>query len=257
MNAEEKVLINNLLDTAYSWAAGYPVGICSGKESPKFTDDVAIQSKDATTEKNEISNQQKTEASITIPENFNTLDNIITKIRQCTRCPLCKSRKNVVPGMGVPKPLVMIIGEAPGAEEDQQGLPFVGAAGQLLDKMLNAIQLDRNSNCYIANILKCRPPMNRDPLPEEADSCRSFLDAQIQILRPKMILAMGRIASQHLLKTSEGINKLRGKFYDYKGIPVLPTYHPSALLRDTALKAPAWEDLKAFRTRLNSILQQE
>lgn len=249
MNVEEKVLINNFLDTAYSWAAGYPVGVCSGKEAPIFTDDVVTPQTNTATPKSEISEN--------IPVNFNTLDNIIKKIGQCTRCPLCKSRTNVVPGIGVSNPLVMIIGEAPGAEEDQQGLPFVGAAGQLLDKMLNAIQLDRNQNCYIANILKCRPPMNRDPLPEEADSCRSFLDAQIQVLKPKMILTMGRIATQNLLKTSEGINKLRGKFYDYKGIPVLPTYHPSALLRDAALKAPAWEDLKAFRTKLNNILQQE
>ncbi len=148
---------------------------------------------------------------------------------------------------------MLVIGEGPGADEDAKGEPFVGKAGQLLDKMLAAINLSRHTNCFIANIVKCRPPNNRDPMPDEADACRSFLDAQIGILKPKLILAVGRIAAQNLLNTTTGINKLRGQFFEYRGIPLLPTYHPSALLRNEDLKRPAWEDLKKFRTRLEEI----
>jgi len=144
----------------------------------------------------------------------------------------------------------MVIGEAPGADEDAKGEPFVGKAGQLLDKMLLSIGLSRFSNCFIANTIKCRPPQNRDPLPEEDAACSHFLQAQIDLLRPAAILAVGRVAAQHLLKTTDGINRLRGQFFDYQGIPLMPTFHPSALLRDESLKRPAWEDLKKFRGRL-------
>ncbi len=183
-----------------------------------------------------------------------SMEILAQKISSCTRCLLSKTRKNTVPGVGVQKPLVLVIGEGPGADEDAQGEPFVGKAGQLLDKMLAAIDLSRTKNCFIANIVKCRPPQNRDPLPEESTACSSFLQSQIQVLQPKLILAVGRIATQNLLNTSEGINKLRGKFLDYKGIPLMATYHPSALLRDESLKRPAWEDLKLFRLRLQEIV---
>ena len=182
-----------------------------------------------------------------------TMDSIAQKIRACSRCPLCKTRKNVVPGEGVSSPLVLVVGEGPGADEDEQGRPFVGRAGQLLDKMLAAINLSRQKNCFIANIVKCRPPMNRDPAPEESAACRSFLDAQIHVLKPKMVLAMGRVALQNLLDTSIGINRMRGQFVDFNGIPFMATYHPSALLRDESLKRPAWEDLKAFKAKLLEI----
>ncbi len=185
--------------------------------------------------------------------NHSALQNIARKIAICDRCRLCGGRTNTVPGIGVPEPLVLVIGEGPGADEDAKGEPFVGKAGQLLDKMLAAINLSRHTNCFIANIVKCRPPNNRDPMPDEADACRSFLDAQIGILKPKLILAVGRIAAQNLLNTTTGINKLRGQFFEYRGIPLLPTYHPSALLRNEDLKRPAWEDLKKFRTRLEEI----
>jgi DNA polymerase len=147
----------------------------------------------------------------------------------------------------------MFIGEGPGYHEDQQGLPFVGPAGQLLDKMLASIGLYRDKNCFIANIVKCRPPSNRDPLPEEAASCRDYLLRQIQILKPKIILSVGRIPTQFLLNTSEGITKLRGKLMDFQGIPFLPTFHPSALLRDENLKRPAWEDLKLLRKNIDEL----
>ena len=185
--------------------------------------------------------------------NDSVLQNIARKIANCNRCRLCGGRTNTVPGIGVPEPLVMVIGEGPGADEDAKGEPFVGKAGQLLDKMLAAINLSRHTNCFIANIVKCRPPNNRDPMPDEADACRSFLDAQIGILKPRLILAVGRIAAQNLLNTTTGINKLRGQFFEYRGIPLLPTYHPSALLRNEDLKRPAWEDLKKFRARLEEI----
>jgi len=149
---------------------------------------------------------------------------------------------------------VLVVGEGPGADEDAQGRPFVGKAGQLLDKMLAAISLSRGTNCYIANVVKCRPPQNREPAPDEAAACRPFLDAQISLIRPRAIIALGRTAAQNILSTSDGINKLRGRFFEYRGIPVLPTYHPSALLRDETLKRPAWEDLKRFRARLDEIL---
>jgi DNA polymerase len=185
------------------------------------------------------------------------IDHINEKITQCTRCPLAKTRSHTVPGEGSINPLVLVIGEGPGADEDPSGRPFVGKAGQLLDKMLIAIDLSRNTNTYITNIVKCRPPQNRDPLPEEAQACRSFLDLQIQLLKPKMILAIGRVSVQNLLGCKEAIENLRGKFFEYKDIPLMATYHPSALLRDESLKRPAWEDLKLFRTKLNEILNTE
>ena len=194
---------------------------------------------------------------------FRSMQEIYAAVAQCSACVLGQTRTHPVAGEG-PEELsrltnsveVMVIGEGPGADEDRQGRPFVGRAGQLLDKMLEAIQLSRKTNCYITNVVKCRPPQNRDPAPEERNCCAAFLDAQIRLLRPKMILVMGRIAAQHLLQTSDGIGKLRGRFFDYQGIPLMPTYHPSALLRDESLKRPAWEDLKRFRARLHEIQAQ-
>ncbi len=190
------------------------------------------------------------EVAATVSASNATPETIAQKIAACTRCPLCKTRTQTVPGVGVKRPLVLVIGEAPGEQEDLKGEPFVGAAGALLDKMLGAINLSRSTNCYIANIVKCRPPHNRDPLPEEKAACISFLHAQIHVLKPVMILAAGRIAAQTLLETNTPISELHGKLLDYKGIPFMATYHPSALLRDESLKRPAWEDLKFFKARL-------
>ncbi len=176
------------------------------------------------------------------------------QIKACGACKLCAGRTNAVPGMGVPNPAVMVIGEGPGEEEDRQGLPFVGPAGRLLDKMLNAIELDRNANCFIANVVKCRPPRNRDPEKDESAACRPFLDAQIAALKPKMILTVGRIASQNILNTESPLGRLRGQSHEYRGIPLLVTYHPSALLRNEDLKRPAWEDLKRFKAQLATLV---
>ena len=191
---------------------------------------------------------------------FRSKQELYAAVARCSACGLGATRIKPVAGEG-PEELsrltnsvdVMVIGEGPGADEDRQGRPFVGRAGQLLDKMLEAIQLSRKTNCYITNVVKCRPPQNRDPAPDERSCCTAFLEAQIRFTHPKMILVMGRIAAQHLLQTSEGIGRLRGRFFDYQGIPLMPTYHPSALLRDESLKRPAWEDLKRFRARLQEL----
>lgn len=181
-----------------------------------------------------------------------TLQELEAKIRSCTNCELCRGRTNVVPGQGVTSPSVLVIGEGPGEEEDKQGLPFVGPAGKLLDKMLAAIQLDRHINCYIANTVKCRPPYNRDPKPEEAVACRAFLDAQIHILKPKMILLVGKVALRNIMSLEGEISlrRYRGRVYTYSGIPMIVTYHPSALLRNADYKKLAWEDLKFFKLKL-------
>lgn len=230
MKAEEKKLLFNLLKTASASNLGYADS--RFQNSPVFTDDESEKSHGL------------------------TLADLTSKISRCTRCQLARTRNNVVPGMGVEHPQVLVIGEGPGADEDMQGLPFVGKAGKLLDKMLNAIQLDRGTNCYIANIVKCRPPQNRDPLPDEEAACFSFLEAQIHILKPKMILCMGRVAGQKLLDTQAPLHELRTVPHEYNHIPVRITYHPSALLRDESLKRPAWEDLKKFRAELDKILAQ-
>jgi DNA polymerase len=146
----------------------------------------------------------------------------------------------------------MAIGEGPGEEEDKRGLPFVGPAGQLLDKMLASIGLSRETNCYIANIVKCRPPGNRNPERDEAEACARFLRRQIALLKPRFMLALGRVAAQSLLgEHSKGIGALRGQVLEYADIPLVCTYHPSALLRDESLKRPAWEDLKLLKTLID------
>lgn len=226
MTKIEKEEIYTLLKTASDYIYGYSSPDFDG-EMPEFRDDL-------------------------LPEQ-SKLDNINKKIAECKRCQLSANRLKVVPGMGVENPFVMVIGEGPGEEEDKSGMPFVGPAGQLLDKMLSAIGLSRDKNCYIANIVKCRPPANRNPLPDEADACRSFLDAQITALKPRAILCAGSVAVKNLLHSDEGVMKIHGKILDYKGIPLLTTWHPSALLRAPENKRPAWEDLKAFRELLLSI----
>lgn len=169
------------------------------------------------------------------------------EVEACRACALGQTRSRSVFGQGVAAPLVLVIGEGPGAEEDRQGLPFVGASGKLLDRMLAAINLSRQTNCYIANIVKCRPPNNREPSPVERDACRGYLERQIELLKPRFILCAGRTAAHGLLGTTEPISRLRGRTFVFHDIPVVVTFHPSALLRDESLKRPAWEDLKRLR----------
>ena len=169
-------------------------------------------------------------------------------VAACTACRLCSGRKQTVFGVGNPQAQWMIVGEAPGEQEDLQGEPFVGKSGQLLDNMLRAIGLTRQSappqqQVYIANSIKCRPPGNRNPQPDELAQCEPFLIRQVELVKPKIILAMGRFAVQSLLRSTEPIGRLRGRVHDYQGVPLIVTYHPAYLLRSLEEKARAWDDL--------------
>lgn len=176
----------------------------------------------------------------------------------CLACGLCESRKQTVFGVGNIEAEWMIVGEAPGEEEDRQGAPFVGRAGQLLDRMLASIDLTRSDDVaarqvFIANVLKCRPPANRNPLPQEVAQCEPYLLRQMALVRPKVILAMGRFAVQSLLKTTDAIGRLRGRVHEVQGIPVVVTYHPAYLLRNQPDKAKAWEDLCFARKTMRAL----
>jgi len=172
-----------------------------------------------------------------------TLEKIRADIGDCRRCKLSNSRKNIVFGAGSPKARLVFVGEGPGFEEDKTGMPFVGAAGKLLTKIIQAIKLTREQ-VYICNVIKCRPPGNRNPDPDEIKACFPFLERQIATLKPDFICALGTFAAQILLETKEPISKLRGRFHDYKGIKLLPTYHPAYLLRNPDKKRDVWEDMK-------------
>lgn len=174
------------------------------------------------------------------------------EIKDCQKCALGKTRKNFVFGYGNPKARVMFIGEAPGREEDEQGVPFVGPAGKLLDKMLASIGI-RREDIFIANVLKCRPPYNRDPLPDEVSQCEPYLKKQIEMVGPQILVALGRIAGQSLLRNTETLSNLRSSEHEYEGKPLLVTYHPAALLRNPRWKAQSWEDLKKLRRLLNTV----
>ena len=171
-------------------------------------------------------------------------------VADCTRCELSKTRNNTVFGVGDPSADWLIIGEAPGAEEDRRGEPFVGRAGKLLDEMLRAIGQSRDS-VFIANILKCRPPHNRDPKPAESAACREYLERQIELVQPRIILAVGRIAAQNLLGSDEPVGRMRGRAHELGGIPLVVTYHPAYLLRSPSQKQKSWSDL-CLATRLAS-----
>jgi uracil-DNA glycosylase len=174
----------------------------------------------------------------------------------CTRCPLHRTRTQGVFGVGPQRADWLVVGEAPGAEEDRRGEPFVGAAGQLLDAMLRAIGLDRRSNVYIANVLKSRPPGNRDPRPEEIEACLPYLERQIALLEPRIMLAVGRIAAQTLLGTDAPLGRLRGRVHAFGELntPLVVTYHPAYLLRTPADKRKAWEDLKFARSTYQALI---
>jgi DNA polymerase len=172
------------------------------------------------------------------------------EVAACRKCPLCETRTQTVFADGSPEARILFVGEAPGADEDAQGVPFVGRAGQLLTKMIeDGMGLSRK-DVYICNVLKCRPPDNRNPEPREIASCRGYLETQIDIVRPEAIVALGKFAAQFLLETEEGIMRLHGRWGTYRGIPVMPTFHPSFLLRQPEKKREAWEDLLKILDRL-------
>ena len=180
-------------------------------------------------------------------------DALATTVATCRQCGRCEGRKQAVLGVGDRAADWLFVGEGPGAEEDQRGEPFVGQAGKLLDSMLAAIGLRRAENVYIANAVKCRPPGNRTPTPEETASCWPYLERQIELIRPKLIVALGRPAAQTLLRTEVKIGAARGKCFDYRGIPVVVSYHPAYLLRTPLDKARAWEDLCFMRHTMKAL----
>jgi DNA polymerase len=182
---------------------------------------------------------------------LDSVDKLAAHVASCTRCPLYSTATNPVPGEGNPDADFMCVGEAPGATEDETGRPFVGAAGQLLTKILSAIDLKRE-DVYICNVLKHRPPGNRNPRPEEVTACSPYLIRQIELIRPKVILALGTFAAQTLLDTKLSIGKLRGQVHRYYGVPLVVTYHPAALLRNPGWKRPTWEDVQLARRILDS-----
>jgi len=183
-------------------------------------------------------------------ENSSTLGDLYENIHECINCPLGKTRTKFVFGSGNVSADLMVIGEAPGADEDQQGLPFVGRAGQLLTKILESIGLNRD-DVYICNILKCRPPNNRKPLISETDECEPYLIKQIEFIKPRFILALGLTSANTLLKNKESMTSLRGRKHDYHGISTIVTYHPAALLRNPEWKKATWEDMKFLRSLMS------
>jgi uracil-DNA glycosylase family 4 len=178
-----------------------------------------------------------------------SLEDIRRELGDCRRCPLGETRTNLVFGVGNENADIAFVGEAPGRDEDLRGEPFVGEAGQLLTKIVLAMGLARE-DVYICNVLKCRPPNNRNPQPDEIESCEPFLLRQLQAISPKVIVALGTFAAQTLLRTREPISRLRGRFHDYHGIPLMPTFHPAYLLRNPAMKREVWDDMKTVLKKL-------
>ena len=272
LTAEEKIILARFLDLTDDYLRS---GYAGNREEYIFYDDASIKASSGErplplaymVEESEFNNSGEEDSL------DSALEKIYAEIRACRACDLGAARTLAAPGEGVTHPLVMVIGEGPGAEEDAAGRPFVGRAGQLLDRMLSSIGISRTANCYIANTVKCRPPENRNPEPGEVSACYPFLIRQILLLKPKIILCAGRVAAQTLIKTNEGINALRGRFISFTPeyisgfmpadpaadnsekdeIPVLCTFHPSAILRDDSLRRPAWEDLKLLRNKLESL----
>jgi len=179
------------------------------------------------------------------------------EVNQCTKCDLSKTRTNVVFGEGARNAKIMLIGEGPGYYEDQQGIPFVGKSGHLLDKILNVCGFSREEHVFIGNIVKCRPPNNRDPLPEERETCIPFLYKQIEMIDPKIIILLGATALKGLIDPNARITKVRGEWMEWKGRLVMPTFHPSALLRNEKLKRPVWEDFKKIVDKYRELVNKE
>ena len=180
------------------------------------------------------------------------LNTFYDSVCECQACPLGETRTKFVFGVGDANANLLLVGEAPGEHEDLKGEPFVGRAGKLLDKILTAIDCQREKGVYIANVLKCRPPNNRDPLPSEVEKCESLLKEQIRLIQPKLIVALGRVAGKTLLKKDIPLKSMRGKTHDYAGVPLMVTYHPAALLRNPGLKTTAWEDFQWIRDFINN-----
>src|ERR1035437_4303327 len=197
--------------------------------------------------------KRKTEIVSETFHSAKSLEELNSLICNCMKCQLGDTRKNFVFGTGNPNAEVLILGEGPGAEEDEQGLPFVGRAGKLLNDILKAIKFERD-DVYIANVVKCRPPGNRTPYPEEMDCCMPYLKKQIELINPKLILCVGLTAAQGLLKKKEALGKMRGQIFEFDGRKVMVAYHPAALLRNPGWKRGCWEDVQAFRKLYDELI---
>jgi DNA polymerase len=186
-----------------------------------------------------------------------SLEAIREEIGDCTRCKLHRGRKNIVFGEGDPKAVIVFVGEGPGFEEDQQGRPFVGEAGQLLTDIIEKGMKIKRAEVYICNIVKCRPPGNRNPEPDEVETCIGFVKQQIRAINPKVIVTLGNVPTQNLLGTKQGITKLRGTWQSYEGIPVMPTFHPAYLLRSPSEKKKVWEDIQLVMAKLGMTIPEK
>jgi len=211
---------------------------------------------DSTLKKN-VDKKTKVESSYSIAEfdNITSLENFNNLINTCQKCGLGATRDKFVFGVGNPNADLMIIGEAPGAEEDKQGIPFVGRAGKLLNDILIAIKFNRE-DVFIANILKCRPPNNRDPLPEEREVCKPYLYKQIDLVQPRIILLLGKVAANVLLNNNDSLMKMRGSVHEINGVKTMVTYHPAALLRNPNWKKPTWEDVQKLRKLYDQLVSK-
>ena len=215
------------------------------EKAPQTTPDIRLNGNDLPQAQN-----FSQPANFSTPVQAGSLDALRNEVLSCRRCPLCEKRNNAVFGEGNPHAELMFIGEGPGFDEDRLGRPFVGKAGELLDKMILAMQFTREE-VYICNIVKCRPPDNRVPMPEEAAACLPYLIKQIELVSPKVIVLLGATAAHYLLERQEGITRLRGRWLTYKDIPVMPTYHPAFLLRKAEAKRDAWNDLQQVMAKFN------
>jgi uracil-DNA glycosylase family 4 len=214
-----------------------------GMEVPSPEDEQAMLKVLDELEEN-LSSKEKTFAGT-----LGTLDAVREELGECTRCSLCSSRKNIVFGKGDPHASLVFVGEAPGGDEDLAGEPFVGEAGQLLTRIIQSIKL-RREDVYICNVIKCRPPKNRDPKPEEVEACFPFLKKQLEAIRPRFICALGKFAAQTLLGTTERISQLRGKVFEFEHIKLVPTFHPASLLRNPEWKRAVWQDMQLVQRLL-------
>ena len=249
-----RVYLQDLLDTGVD---GLPVvsGPVSGKAGSsiegQFTGkDTAGQSLNVSETKAGGFQSELAESEVVATGTGETLDDIRSELGKCILCPLGKTRTNLVFGDGSREARLVFVGEAPGRDEDLQGIPFVGKAGELLTSMIQRMGLKRE-DVYICNVLKCRPPNNRNPLPSEVEKCQPFLLRQLRVIKPEIIVALGTFAAQTLLETKEPISKLRGRFHDYHGIPLMPTFHPSFLLRSGPdMRWVVWEDMVQVLKRM-------
>ncbi|MBE6354412.1 uracil-DNA glycosylase [Treponema sp.] len=263
MKAAEKERIYELLKNASSWVCGCTAPEFRG-EIPPFEDDFEeiIESPAKKIHSQPVENKAPVREASNIPQSAPSqkqdqeeqkLPALNSKIRSCTNCILSRTSAIPFPGNGVNNPAVLVIGEAPMEDREKNLLSFAEETDVLLSKMLSAINLSVRANCFVTTSVKCLPPQNRSPMKDEQDACYGFLQAQICYLKPSVILVMGRTSAQHMLKTDQIINSLRGKFHDFNGTPLAVTFSPQQVLQDAGLKRPVWEDLKMVRAKLQEI----